>query len=224
MVGEECTMDDDGSRSNGNAAGTEAAPTRNADGAAAPTRNADRAVAPTHNADRAAAPRCNANRAAAAAAHSGTEAAAAAAASAATAASPATSSAASAAATASRGATATAAPSLRTGQCGKRRGQHQRRCDRQQGSFHRYPRVTVFVAVGTRVADGNCFRAASPICYLFPPSFVQAAVAMKKKRRRTYEPRVFDGRIITSDEIERIHKEVLEFENASKLSPIRCVS
>jgi hypothetical protein len=27
---------------------------------------------------------------------------------------------------------------------------------------------------------------------------------MTKKRRRTYEPRVFDGRIIMSDEIERI--------------------
>jgi hypothetical protein len=33
-----------------------------------------------------------------------------------------------------------------------------------------------------------------------------------KKKRRTYEPRVFDGRIIIPDEIERIHKEVLEFE------------
>jgi hypothetical protein len=32
------------------------------------------------------------------------------------------------------------------------------------------------------------------------------------KKRRTYEPRVFDGRIIKSDEIERIHKEVLKFE------------
>jgi len=30
-------------------------------------------------------------------------------------------------------------------------------------------------------------------------------------KRRTYEPRVFDGRIVTSDDIERIHKEVLEF-------------
>src|SRR5262249_11712471 len=88
MVREECTMDDDGSPSNGNAAGTEAATTHNADGAAAPrcnadgaaatTHNADGAAATTHNADGAAAPRCNADRAAAAAAYSGTEAAAAA--------------------------------------------------------------------------------------------------------------------------------------------------
>jgi hypothetical protein len=35
---------------------------------------------------------------------------------------------------------------------------------------------------------------------------------MTKKRRR-YEPRVFDGRIITPDEIERNPQEVLEFEH-----------
>jgi hypothetical protein len=34
---------------------------------------------------------------------------------------------------------------------------------------------------------------------------------MTKKRRRVYAPRVFDGRIIMSDEIGRI-KEFLEFE------------
>jgi hypothetical protein len=40
------------------------------------------------------------------------------------------------------------------------------------------------------------------------------------KERR--EPRVFDGRIITSDEIERIHKEVLEFERIEAISePMR---
>jgi hypothetical protein len=45
------------------------------------------------------------------------------------------------------------------------------------------------------------------------------------KKRRVYQPRVFDGRIITFDEIERIHKEV-KFSNssASKPSPIRCAS
>jgi hypothetical protein len=32
------------------------------------------------------------------------------------------------------------------------------------------------------------------------------------KKRRKYEPRVFDGRVIMSDEIERIQKEVLKFE------------
>ena len=30
-----------------------------------------------------------------------------------------------------------------------------------------------------------------------------------KKNRRAYQPRIFDGRIIMSDEIERTHKEVL---------------
>lgn len=42
------------------------------------------------------------------------------------------------------------------------------------------------------------------------------------KKRRTYEPRVFDGRVITPDEIERIHKEVLEFERIEATSdPMR---
>ncbi len=42
------------------------------------------------------------------------------------------------------------------------------------------------------------------------------------KKRRTYEPRVFDGRIITSDETERIHKGVLEFERIEAISdPMR---
>ena len=34
------------------------------------------------------------------------------------------------------------------------------------------------------------------------------------KKRRVYQPRVFDGKIITSDEIEPIHKEVLEFDRS----------
>jgi hypothetical protein len=43
-----------------------------------------------------------------------------------------------------------------------------------------------------------------------------------KKKRRTYEPRVFDGRIIIPDEIARIHKEVLEFERIEAISdPMR---
>ena len=45
------------------------------------------------------------------------------------------------------------------------------------------------------------------------------------KKRRTYQPRVFDGRVIISDEIERIqriHKEVLEFERIEAISdPMR---
>jgi hypothetical protein len=32
---------------------------------------------------------------------------------------------------------------------------------------------------------------------------------MAKKRHRTYEPRMFDRRIIESDEIEQIHEEIL---------------
>jgi hypothetical protein len=42
------------------------------------------------------------------------------------------------------------------------------------------------------------------------------------KKRRSYEPGVFDDRIITSDEIERIHKGVLEFERIEAISdPMR---
>jgi hypothetical protein len=49
----------------------------------------------------------------------------------------------------------------------------------------------------------------------------ELAAGMTKKRR-TYEPRVFDGRIIKSDEIERIHTEVLEFEHIEAISdPMR---
>ena len=44
---------------------------------------------------------------------------------------------------------------------------------------------------------------------------------MTKKKRR-YESRVFDGRIIHSAEIERIHKEVLDFEHIEAISePMR---
>jgi hypothetical protein len=39
-----------------------------------------------------------------------------------------------------------------------------------------------------------------------------------KKKRRVYQPRVVDGRIITADEIERIHEEVLEFERIEAVS------
>jgi hypothetical protein len=44
---------------------------------------------------------------------------------------------------------------------------------------------------------------------------------MTKKRR--YESRVFDGRIIHSAEIERIYNEVLDFERIES-SPSRCAS
>ena len=44
---------------------------------------------------------------------------------------------------------------------------------------------------------------------------------MTKKKRR-YELRVFDGRIIHSAEIERIHKEVLDFKRIEAISePMR---
>jgi hypothetical protein len=50
----------------------------------------------------------------------------------------------------------------------------------------------------------------------------ELAAAMSKKRRRTYQPRVFDGRVIMPDEIERIHKEILEFERIEAISdPMR---
>jgi hypothetical protein len=42
------------------------------------------------------------------------------------------------------------------------------------------------------------------------------------KKRRVYEWRVFRGRIMMPDEIERIHKEVLEFERMEAISePMR---
>jgi hypothetical protein len=42
------------------------------------------------------------------------------------------------------------------------------------------------------------------------------------KKRRVYQPRVFEGRVIMSDEIERIHKEVLKFERIEAVSdPMR---
>ena len=42
------------------------------------------------------------------------------------------------------------------------------------------------------------------------------------KKRRVYQPRVFDGRIITFDEIERIHKEVLKFKRIEAISDPIC--
>jgi hypothetical protein len=42
------------------------------------------------------------------------------------------------------------------------------------------------------------------------------------KKRRVYQPRVFDGRVIMSDEIERIHKEVLKFEPIEAVSDPMC--
>jgi hypothetical protein len=44
---------------------------------------------------------------------------------------------------------------------------------------------------------------------------------MTKKKRR-YESRVFDGRIIHSAEIERIHKEVLDFKRIEAISDPMC--
>jgi hypothetical protein len=49
----------------------------------------------------------------------------------------------------------------------------------------------------------------------------ELAAGMTKKRR-VYQPRVFEGRVIMSDEIERIHKEVLKFERIEAVSdPMR---
>jgi hypothetical protein len=42
------------------------------------------------------------------------------------------------------------------------------------------------------------------------------------KRKRRYEPRNFDGRVIMSDEIERLDKEILEYERVEVISdPMR---
>jgi hypothetical protein len=40
------------------------------------------------------------------------------------------------------------------------------------------------------------------------------------KRRRVYQPRFFDGRMIMPDEIERIHKEVLKFDRIEAISDL----
>jgi hypothetical protein len=41
-------------------------------------------------------------------------------------------------------------------------------------------------------------------------------------KRRRYGPRIFDGRVIEHDEIERIHQEVLSFERMEVVSdPMR---
>jgi hypothetical protein len=38
------------------------------------------------------------------------------------------------------------------------------------------------------------------------------------RKRRVYQTRVFDGRVITSDEIKLIHREVLKFERVEAVS------
>jgi hypothetical protein len=43
-----------------------------------------------------------------------------------------------------------------------------------------------------------------------------------KKKRRIYQPCVFDSRVIMPDEIERIHKDLLQFERIEAISdPMR---
>jgi hypothetical protein len=43
-----------------------------------------------------------------------------------------------------------------------------------------------------------------------------------KKKRRIYQPRVFDSRVIMPDEIERIHKDLLQFKRIEAISdPMR---
>jgi hypothetical protein len=37
-----------------------------------------------------------------------------------------------------------------------------------------------------------------------------------KKKHRIYQPRVFDSRVIMPDEIERIHKDLLQFERIGR--------
>ena len=44
----------------------------------------------------------------------------------------------------------------------------------------------------------------------------------KRTAAQTYEPRVFEGRVMLPDEIERIHQEILEFEMIETVSdPMR---
>jgi hypothetical protein len=43
-----------------------------------------------------------------------------------------------------------------------------------------------------------------------------------KKKRRIYQPRVFDSRVIMPDEIERIHNDLLQFKRIEAISdPMR---
>jgi hypothetical protein len=42
------------------------------------------------------------------------------------------------------------------------------------------------------------------------------------KEKRLYEPRIFEGRVMMPGEIERVHKEILEFERIEAISePMR---
>jgi hypothetical protein len=47
---------------------------------------------------------------------------------------------------------------------------------------------------------------------------IRKELATEMTKRRTYQPRVFEGRVIMSDEIERINKEVLKFERIEAIS------
>ena len=49
----------------------------------------------------------------------------------------------------------------------------------------------------------------------------QTRIGRNDQEETRYEPRVFDGRIIQSDDIERIHKGVLDFKRIESISPMR---
>jgi hypothetical protein len=38
------------------------------------------------------------------------------------------------------------------------------------------------------------------------------------KKKQVYEPRIFEGKVMMPDEIERVHKELLEFEHIEAVS------
>ena len=57
-------------------------------------------------------------------------------------------------------------------------------------------------------------RSERPAEWRDPRRHPQAGVKDPMPQKRRYKPRVFEGRVIESDEIERIHKQVLEFERA----------
>jgi hypothetical protein len=53
-------------------------------------------------------------------------------------------------------------------------------------------------------------------------SIANPGIGRNDQEETRYEPRVFDGRIIQSDDIERIHKGVLDFKRIESISdPMR---
>jgi len=62
---------------------------------------------------------------------------------------------------------------------------------------------------------GSLVRSRKVDCH--PPT-----IGRNDQEETRYEPRVFDGRIIQSDDIERIHKGVLDFQRIESISDPMC--